>query len=797
MKFHTFLAAIAAVALLPAWAAAPSFRAPHVSPQVLALPAPAKSMDEAPRSKGGVLYVGDVRALAKSVALARWEAIDGGFVARLRAQSGSARGLRVRLDLGTLPGTVEVRAQGSGTGPVESMIVDPTLGTQAWTPWTDGEEQLLEVFSAVRPSSEALRVGAVLHTTSSPYEKVAASCTLSTMCPTGDTALDAQVAERKRSIMRIAFVSDGRGAVCTATLLDTPQRPVANVLTAHHCIATAEEASSITTLWFYEQSSCNGPNGTGTQVAGGTQLLFPNHNVDMTLLRMNQPPPEGATYAPLDPRLIADGTSLVSLSHPTGDTARFAEGTLQGTRRPSFQGLAELTYNLYEVRMTRGMTQGGSSGSGAFSRLNGTLALTGVLTGGALNQTCDTAIKYGLYGRLEVFYPQMAPFIGVTSPGPDDAPNRIADVTANVSATPLDLQAQPVSIARRIDYAGDVDMYRFTLSAPTVVTIYTEGSLDLVSTILDSNGVALEANDDFQFGTNNNNTGITRRLEAGTYYVHIADWVPTGTGAYTLVLRTDRVDTNLTALWWAGEAESGWGLNVNHQGNIIFATLFTYDDDGAPMWLVMSGGTKQGDGSYQGTLYRTTGDPFNANPWRNYALAEVGTMRLTFFGPNAGSLSYSVNGRQVAKQLSRLNFKEPPECGWSYFDRSFEFNVTDIWWNDAEPGWGINLVQQERTVFATIFTYGPDRRGLWLLMSAGTMDSSGNITGELFRTRGPRFDSPQWSATPIQYTRVGTMSIELQDGNKATLYYNVDGVQVTKSITRGVFSSPKTRCELQ
>jgi hypothetical protein len=792
MKFNVILASAVMAAAVAASAATTGFRAPHVAPETITLPAPkVAAIDPAPTD--GKLYIGDVRALPKSAALTRWESVEGGYVTRLRAHSSSARGLRVRLDLGTLPGIVEVRSQGSGSGPVESMIVDPALGTQAWTPWTEGEEQLVEVFSAVRPSSEALRVGAMLHTTSSPYEKAAASCTLSTACPSSDPVLDALISERKRSIMRISFVSEGRGAVCTATLLDTPQRPVANLLTAHHCIATADEASSITTLWFYEQSSCNGPNGAGVQVAGGTQLVFPNHNVDMTLLRMNQPPPEGATYAPLDPRLAADGTSLVSLSHPTGDTARWGEGTLQGTRRPAFQGLADLTYNLYEVRMTRGMTQGGSSGSGAFTRVNGTLALTGVLTGGALNQTCETPTKYGLYGRLEVFYPQMAPFIGVTSPGADDAPNRLADVAGSVSAAALDLQAQPVTLARRIDYAGDVDIYRFTLSAPTLVTLYTEGALDLVSTILDANGVALEANDDFQFGTANNNTGITRRLEAGTYYVHIADWVPSGTGAYTLVLRTDSVDSNLTALWWDA-AESGWGLNVNHQGNIIFATLFTYDDAGAPMWLVMSGGTKQGDGSYFGTLYRTTGDPFNTNPWRTYALAEVGTMRLTFFGPNAGSLSYSVNGRQVAKQVTRLNFKAPPQCSWSYFDRSFDFNATDIWWNDAEPGWGLNLVHQENTVFATLFTYGADRRGLWLLMSAGTMDSSGNITGELFRTSGPRFDSPQWSATPIQYTRVGTMSIELEHGNKATLYYNVDGVQVTKSITRGVFSTPKTKC---
>ena len=44
-----------------------------------------------------------------------------------------------------------------------------------------------------------------------------------------------------------------------------------------------------------------------------------------------------------------------------------------------------------------------------------------------------------------------------------------------------------------------------------------------------------------------------------------------------------------TALWW-NPAENGWGVNFTHQGNILFATLFTYDANRAPLWLVMSNG---------------------------------------------------------------------------------------------------------------------------------------------------------------------------------------------------------------
>src|SRR6185437_4722556 len=74
-------------------------------------------------------------------------------------------------------------------------------------------------------------------------------------------------------------------------------------------------------------------------------------------------------------------------------------------------------------------------------------------------------------------------------------------------------------------------------------------------------------------------------------------------------------NTNYTALWW-NSAESGWGLNVNQQGDIVFATLFDYDLDGTPMWLFMSKGMRQGTGdTFSGTLYRSVGAPFNADPF--------------------------------------------------------------------------------------------------------------------------------------------------------------------------------------
>jgi hypothetical protein len=65
--------------------------------------------------------------------------------------------------------------------------------------------------------------------------------------------------------------------------------------------------------------------------------------------------------------------------------------------------------------------------------------------------------------------------------------------------------------------------------------------------------------------------------------------------------------TNYTDMWWAaGGVESGWGINFAHEGDVIFATWFTYDFTGAalPLSATLS---KVGPGLYSGTLIRTSG----------------------------------------------------------------------------------------------------------------------------------------------------------------------------------------------
>ena len=120
--------------------------------------------------------------------------------------------------------------------------------------------------------------------------------------------------------------------------------------------------------------------------------------------------------------------------------------------------------------------------------------------------------------------------------------------------------------------------------------------------------------------------------------------------------------TNYQDLWWASPAgsESGWGINLTHQDDTIFATWFTYDVDHSPMWLVVTA-PKTGPGVYSGTLYRTTGPAFNALPFNPASVtpAAVGPATFTFIDGNNATFAYTVNGVAQNKAITREVFNPP------------------------------------------------------------------------------------------------------------------------------------------
>jgi len=84
---------------------------------------------------------------------------------------------------------------------------------------------------------------------------------------------------------------------------------------------------------------------------------------------------------------------------------------------------------------------------------------------------------------------------------------------------------------------------------------------------------------------------------------------------------------NYTDLWGL---EPGWGIHIVHQGDVVFATWFTYRADGKGEWLVMPNGARIDDRTYSGTLYRTRGPAFHTSPWNPSKVTATPVGRATF-----------------------------------------------------------------------------------------------------------------------------------------------------------------------
>ncbi|MDE2210773.1 MAG: hypothetical protein KGJ99_13690 [Betaproteobacteria bacterium] len=259
---------------------------------------------------------------------------------------------------------------------------------------------------------------------------------------------------------------------------------------------------------------------------------------------------------------------------------------------------------------------------------------------------------------------------------------------------------------------------------------------------------------------------------------------------------------NYQGLWWAAPAgsESGWGINFAHQGDIIFATWFTYDTTGKAWWLSMTA-TKTAPGVYAGTLYQTHGPAFNAMPFDPTKVTRmaVGSASLTFTDANDALFAYTVNGVAQSKTLTREVFgASVPVCTFGETSSlTLATNYQDLWWAapaGSESGWGINLTEQSNTIFGTWFTYDVDGTPMWLSVTA-TGTAPVTYTGTLYRTTGPPFDAVPFDPARVTRTAVGTATFTFSDGANGTFAYTVNGVSQVKTITREVFVAPGTVCQ--
>ena len=108
---------------------------------------------------------------------------------------------------------------------------------------------------------------------------------------------------------------------------------------------------------------------------------------------------------------------------------------------------------------------------------------------------------------------------------------------------------------------------------------------------------------------------------------------------------------------WYNPNESGWGMAVAQQFDVMFLAWFVYDASGKPIWYVASDCAVSGQGC-SGVLYQVAGPPFGPSfdPGAVHA-TQVGNVNVQFTDPNDGIINYTVNGVTSSKAITRQLFQ--------------------------------------------------------------------------------------------------------------------------------------------
>jgi len=117
---------------------------------------------------------------------------------------------------------------------------------------------------------------------------------------------------------------------------------------------------------------------------------------------------------------------------------------------------------------------------------------------------------------------------------------------------------------------------------------------------------------------------------------------------------------------------------------------------------------------------------------------------------------------------------------------SWSNDQSDLWWNASENGWGIQFVQRGSTIFATMFVYDAAGNPTFYVATMDGSKANGvlTFTGDLFATHGSWFGAVPYNVANFGFAKVGTMTWQKPSGGPGTLTYSVNGVNVTKSLTR-------------
>ena len=150
---------------------------------------------------------------------------------------------------------------------------------------------------------------------------------------------------------------------------------------------------------------------------------------------------------------------------------------------------------------------------------------------------------------------------------------------------------------------------------------------------------------------------------------------------------------------WIDPAESGWGLNLFHQGDTLFGSLFVYGPDGQPKWYTASA-LVGGSDVFTGDLVEASG-PWFGGPFDPAGVSRRKAGTMTFrIDEESANVDYTIDGVSVSKHVVRFTFSRTSLqgnfVGYTYERQSGGFQVKrNQNMSITDDGANVRLVTQE------------------------------------------------------------------------------------------------------
>jgi len=216
--------------------------------------------------------------------------------------------------------------------------------------------------------------------------------------------------------------------------------------------------------------------------------------------------------------------------------------------------------------------------------------------------------------------------------------------------------------------------------------------------------------------------------------------------------------TTFSDLWW-NPAESGWGVTVDHQQDVMFLTFFIYRADGSPYWVAaLLTRTSASDALpfvFSGDVYEYSGPyfggPFNPSLVNN---RKVGTAIFSTPYVNSATLTYTVDGVTVTKSLQRQTLQNLDFSG--VFNGVLNCELSGCA-NPSQNGQQIAVggpitIVQSGGEFQMLFQPSSNPNNCGFVGSYSQTGSLGSVTGTFSCSEGTK---GSFSITGLQWTIFG------------------------------------------